>query len=266
MTMDSPLKLLFVAAATALVSGAAVAATAPVSTAPAGPAPPPWTATMPDWTGVWMQSDGTNFDPAVKRSGPAGTGERQHPPFNAEYEKLYSDRLASAAAGKPLAEPGCLLSGTPRIMRSPYPMEIAVTPKQVWITHEYKGEVRRIYTDGRKHPTGDDLEPSYHGHSIGHWEGDTLVVETVGLRGDTTIDSTSMPHSDALVVRERIRRVDNQTLQDEITLDDPKAMTRPWTVTRTYKLRPDWTIKEFICAENDRNPIDANGVSGVTIK
>ena len=253
-------------ASTLLLVGAALAANAPAAPAkPAGPAPKPWTATMPDWTGVWMQSDGTNFDPSVPR-GQGGVGERQKPPFNAEYAKLYSDRLDSAAAGKPLAEPGCLLSGTPRIMRSPYPMELAVTPKQVWITHEYKGEVRRIYTDGRKHPTGDDLEKTYHGHSIGHWEGDTLVVETVGIRGDTTIDSTSMPHSDALIVRERIRRVDSDTLQDQITLDDPKALVRPWTVTRTYKLKPDWVIKEFICAENDRNPVGADGVTGTIIK
>jgi hypothetical protein len=118
---------------------------------------------------------------------------------------------------------------------------------------EYPYSYRQIFTDGRKHEPDADL--SYGGDSIGHWRGQTLVVETVGLRDDTIFDRTGAPHSDQLKVVEEIRLRDANTLEDKMTMIDPVAFTKPWTVTRTYRRHTDWRIREFVCEENNRNPI-----------
>ncbi|HEY4030681.1 MAG TPA: hypothetical protein VGM25_10080 [Caulobacteraceae bacterium] len=213
---------------------------------------------FPDWRGVWAHVGSLNFDPVTK------SGERQdNAPLNAEYKAKYEDYLKARAAGKPKGDIGCLPEGVPRIMRSPYPMEVAITADEVWIPLEFKHEIRRVYTDGRKVP--DDVDPTYEGYSTGHWEGDTLVIDTVAIKAGT-IDSGGLEHSDALTMHERMRKVNKDTLEDQITLTDPKVFTKPWTVTRQYALHKDWEIKEFVCEENDRNPIDASGQTGVALK
>src|SRR3569623_1354195 len=111
-------------------------------------------------------------------------------------------------------------------MGTPFPLEFVIQPDKVMIEFEAYSQVPRIYTDGRKHPA--DLDPSYNGDSIGHWEGDTLVVDTVGLRGDTVFDVSGAPHSDAMHVVERIRRVSKDSIEDRIVIEDPKALTKPW--------------------------------------
>ena len=103
--------------------------------------------------------------------------------------------------------------------------------------------------DGREHPK--DLEQTYMGHSIGRYEGDTLVIDTIGFNDKTWLDPMGLPHSDALHVVERISRTDHDTLQVDYTLDDPKAYTKPWTAQRIFNLHPDWQIKEYVCAENN---------------
>jgi hypothetical protein len=112
---------------------------------------------------------------------------------------------------------------------------------------EYDHFVREIFTDGRTHP--DDLDPSWMGHAIGHYEGDTLVVDTVGFNDKTWLDRIGHPHSDQLHLVERIHRVNHDTLQDDITIDDPKAYTKPWNAQLVFQLRADWDIGEFICEE-----------------
>ena len=131
----------------------------------------------------------------------------------------------------------------------PYPFEILQARDRVVIIFEYQSLVRHIFLDGRKHPK--DLDPTYMGHSIGHYEGDTLVVDTLGFNDKTWLDSRGLPHTDALHVVERIRRVDHDTLQDEITIEDSKAYTRAWTAQKFYILKPDWEIQEYVCAENN---------------
>lgn len=143
----------------------------------------------------------------------------------------------------------CIPPGTPRTMFQPFPWEIVYARDRVLIIFEYQSLIRQIFTDGRKHP--DDLEPTYMGHSIGKFQGDTLVVDTIGFNDKTWLDPMGLPHSDAMHLTERIRRVDHDTLVDEYTIDDPKAYTKPWTATRTFKLKPDWQIKEYVCAENN---------------
>ena len=108
--------------------------------------------------------------------------------------------------------------------------------------------MRHIYTDGRTHPA--DFNPSYMGHSIGHWEGGTLVVDTVGLNGKAWLDRVGHPESDQMHVMERIHRVDDHTLQVDLTFDDPKSYTKPWTAHMSLRLHPDWDIMEDICEDN----------------
>ncbi len=115
-------------------------------------------------------------------------------------------------------------------------------PLQAW------SQWRRIYTDGRQHPK--DLDATFMGHSTGKYEGDTLVVDTIGFNEKTWLDHVGLPHSDALHVVERIRRVDHNTLQDDFTIDDPKTFTKTWTAQQLYDLKPDWEIGEFVCDNN----------------
>jgi hypothetical protein len=216
-------------------------------------------ARIPDWSGVWVNRGSISFDPSVPRAQPA------NPPYNAEYAAKYKERLAALARGEAIADPtaDCVLPGTPRNMNMPYPFEILHTPGRVTLLMESMHDVRRIFTDGRKHPS--DLEPTYNGHSIGHWEGDVLVVDTVGLRADTVFDQVGTFHSDQMRVIERFREISPGTLQVEITVEDPKAFVRPWKVVKTYTRDPNEEIMEYVCEENNRNPIDASGKTSVIL-
>jgi hypothetical protein len=249
------------AGALALTAGAWAQAQTPAQTAPKKKAAPHAASAaghLPDWRGVWAHVGSLNIDPTTDSGKP-----QPNAPLNAEAKKVYDDGLAARAAGKPRGDIGCLPEGPPRNMRSPYPMEVVVTPQQTWILLEFKHEVRRVYTDGRKPP--EDLDPTYEGYSTGHWEGDTLVFDTVGLVPGT-IDSGGLAHSDALTLHERMRKVNAKTLEDQITMTDPKIFTKPWTITRQYELHKDWDIKEFVCEQNERNPVNANGQTGLTLK
>jgi len=126
-------------------------------------------------------------------------------------------------------------------------MEIIQLPGRVVMVFEYDHLVRQIFTDGRGHR--DDLAPSWMGDSTGHWEGDTLVVETVNFNDKTWIDREGVPHSEQLRVVERIRRLEDDSLQIDITIEDPVALMEPWVGQRTYR-RVDWDIEEFMCMDN----------------
>jgi hypothetical protein len=128
------------------------------------------------------------------------------------------------------------------------PFEILQTPGRVLMLFETGNSLRQIWTDGRGHPA--DLDPTWMGHSIGHWEGDILVVDTIGLNDKTWLDTAGHPHSDALHIVERIRRVDHDTLENALTFDDPKTYTKSWTSTIIYKLHSDWSIREDIVCED----------------
>ncbi len=143
---------------------------------------------------------------------------------------------------------GCLPPGVPRIYIQPFLFEIVQTPGRVVELFEFDHHMRQIFTDGRQHPNDPDL--TWMGDSIGWYEGDTLVVDTIGLNDKTWIDRGGLPHSDQLHVIERIRRPSSDALEINIAIDDPKAYTKTWSGNRNYKLRPTWNIKEFICADN----------------
>jgi len=141
----------------------------------------------------------------------------------------------------------CFPPGTPRVYLHPFPMEIVQTPGRVAMLFEYDHLLRQIYTDGREHRT--DLAPMWMGDSTGHWEGDTLVVETVNFNDKTWVDRRGVPHSDQMRVIERIRLLEDGRLRIDVTVEDPIAFTEPWNGQRTYR-RVDWDIEEFICMDN----------------
>jgi hypothetical protein len=227
--------------------------------------------TYPDWSGVWNPHERNIFDPEAyidprNAHTDNAANMREWPPYNAEWEAKYVQKLADNKAGLP-TDPtaSCKPGGMPRIMTSPYPMEYIIQPHRVTIMFELSNQIRRIWTDGRKHPTGDDLEVTYRGDSIGHWEGDTLVIDTVGMKGDTVYDVTAAPHSDKLHVTERIRRISQTQMEDILTVEDPVAFTKPWVVRRLYDLKPDWNIEEYVCEDNNRNPILPDGTTATGV-
>ena len=117
---------------------------------------------------------------------------------------------------------------------------------------EYDHFVRHIYTDRREHLP--NMKPTWMGDSTGNWQGDTLVVDTIGFNDKSWLDQVGHPHSDALHLVERIRRVDRDTLRDDIEIDDPKAYSRAWSGRQTFKLRPGWHLREFICEDHMDEP------------
>jgi hypothetical protein len=203
-------------------------------------APAPRTADgKPDLSGVWAAAGYTaNIAKDIK------PGELPMTPWG---EALYKERQATN--GKDDPEARCLPTGVPR--RDPYPFKIVQAPSLVLILFE--GNVhsyRQIFLD-RSHPK--DLEKNWWGDSIGHWEGDTLVVDTVGLNDKTWLDLDGHPHSDQLHVTERYTRPDAGHISIQFTLDDPIAYSHPWSVTEVSRALPNWEIHEYICNENNKD-------------
>ena len=209
-----------------------------------------------DFNGIWTGQQGVIWDTS------AGRGQPERPPFTPQYADLYAKALAAAAAGKPLIDPPtiCLPPGTPRIMASPFPIEIVLTPSVVYLMFEYVSQTRRVYMDAMA-PQRIGL-PTYNGYSTGRWDGDDLIIDTVDLVASTVLDTTHLGHSDKLKVNERLHLVSPTTLKVDITLTDPAAYTKPWTVVRTYVKKPGDQIMEYICEENNRNPVSADGTTG----
>ena len=175
------------AGASIVLASASIASAAEPARAPqAAPAP------LPDWSGIWNPRERNLFDTSGLAEGSRNVTSnplalfdasylREYPPYRPDYEARYTTTLTNTSKGigsDPTA--GCLPPGFPRIMGTPYPVEFIVQSKQVIILFEASSQIRHIYTDGRPHPA--DLDPSFNGHSIGHWEGDTLVVDTVAMR------------------------------------------------------------------------------------
>jgi hypothetical protein len=149
----------------------------------------------------------------------------------------------------------CLPPGGPRLMATPYPAEIIQLPEQKRIIMIFEGAThiwREISMDGREHPKGDALNPTYLGHSVGRWEGDTLVVDVVGFNEATWLDYFGHPHTDQLHVIERFSRPNKGTLHYEAVIDDPGAYTKPFTVAWDIPWRANGELTEYICQENNK--------------
>ena len=170
------------------------------------------------------------------------------PAYLARWEIMRKSRMSGSYEFDNNAR--CLPPGMPAMMSMPYGMEVMQTKDKITFFSELNDALRRVYLDGRK-PTAKHLDdPTYAGYSTGHWEGDTLVVETVALHPDSFIEGFT-PHSDAMTVRERIRFIGPGLLEDRILVTDPKALTRPWETVRTYRraMPGNDELREFACAE-----------------
>ena len=145
----------------------------------------------------------------------------------------------------------CLPSGTPRAYTAPLPFEIVQVPGRFYMIFQTTPLVRYIYADGRDHPEG--FPATFMGNSIGKWDGDTLVVDTVAIDATSWLDTAGTPHSDALRVVERIRRSDPATLEIDFLFEDTKAFTRPWRGKKLFRLDPSWEmIPGVICEDRFR--------------
>ena len=145
----------------------------------------------------------------------------------------------------------CLPVGVTRQINAPDPIEIVQTPDRVVILYESWHVFRSIPTDGRAHPKNQD--PSWMGNSVGHWEGDTLVIDVTGFNDKTALDTVGHPHSDQLHLIEKFRRSGPTTIAYEVTVDDPKTFVAPWTQSRTIQLKPGLELMEYVCLENEKD-------------
>jgi hypothetical protein len=221
---------------------------------------------VPGEKGVWNvpyiqnmadHATGRGASPAGRAGGDGGGrgGSRSEPhiPFMPWAAAVYDYNSANASKYDP--EGYCLPPGGPRMMATPYPMEIVQLPEHRRILMIFEGAThiwREIYMDGRAHPQGDALNPTYLGHSVGRWDRETLVIDVVGFNEGTWIDYYGHPHTDLLHVTERISRPTKRTLQYEATIDDPGSYTRPWTVSWNLTWNPTGELTEYICQENNR--------------
>jgi hypothetical protein len=141
----------------------------------------------------------------------------------------------------------CLPEGMPGMMQSTFPMEVLETPGQVTIIQEAYNQVRRIYLD-EKPLAPEDAEPRFSGHSAGSWEGDTLVVRTVGVKD--YVRFRNVPHSANMRITERIRLINEEFMENQVIIEDPEYLTKPWTWTFMYKRWPGYKIQEYVCEDN----------------
>jgi hypothetical protein len=241
-----------------------------------------------DISGFWQDYPfGFSFDPTVNPGEPQRVSLQ--PEYDARYKAFLAAKAKNEAEGKPQVDTltQCMPDGMPDTMMAFFPMEIVVSKKTVFVIPEGVDPLRRIYMDGRHIPPPDDLNPTYEGFSVGRWEGNTLVVDTAGLKSITRI--ADVPHSDELRVNERIRLLDDDTLEDVLTFTDPKAFLAPWIIKKTYKdyntvttmtrggvkgqdpgkypnhKDAELEVNEFVCNENNRNLPGPDGVVGLKL-
>jgi hypothetical protein len=163
---------------------------------------------------------------------------------------LTKERQTGAHASEE-SDANCLPQGVPKVNATPVPFKIVQNPDEVIILYEAFGLYRQIYMDGRALPK--DPNPSWMGYSIGKWDGDGLVIETAGFNGKTWLDQAGHPATEDLHVTERLTRPDFGHLKIAVTINDPKAYTKPWTVTEGMRLLADTDLLEFVCSENNRD-------------
>jgi hypothetical protein len=195
----------------------------------------------PDWSGVWYP------DWTLLFSG----RERANPKLTPAAQAAYDAYLESIRENGPNqeAQAMCLPPGIPGVMQQPYPIEIVYSPGRVTILTEAYEQVRRVYMDGRPLPEDPDL--FFNGNSVGHWDGDTLVIDTVGLSPHTNI-VPGLPHTEKSRIRERLFLQAPGQLIDEVTITNPDVLTEPFVVRIAYRLDNSFPIREYVCAENNR--------------
>jgi hypothetical protein len=167
------------------------------------------------------------------------------------WAKALADERATGAHSREDPDANCLPQGVPKISFVPAPWKVVQQPDLIVIIYEAFTLWRQIFLDGRR--LADGANPTWLGYSTGHWDDDTLVVESTGFNGKIWLDQLGKPTTDQLSVTERFRRIDYGHMEIEATIDDPGAYTKPWTVKQTYHLLPDTELLEFICNENNQD-------------
>ena len=210
----------------------------------------------PDLTGSWERYRG----PAGDATNPPPESQ---PPLKAdllaEWQKRRVAEREADARGEPLATnyTHCIPDGVPSMMSGPFPFEIVQSASQVNIAQEAYSQVRRIYL-GKPQLTLKDIELGFFGRSVGAWQGDTLVVSTIGIKD--YVKFRDVPHTPDMRITERFKLVRPDILWDEITIEDPSMLEKPWTVTFAYRRMPDYEIIEYVCEDN-REYADEQGAT-----
>lgn len=200
------------------------------------------TANVPDMSGSYERYRGA---PPTPQAPP--------PPLKAPYLKEWQAKQQAArdadAKGEPIAAAvvNCIPEGMPAMMAGPFPVEILQSKGQVTIVQEAYNQVRRILLDQPQKPV-DEVDPSFYGRSVGRWEGNTLVVDTVGIKD--YVRYLNVPHSNDMRIKERIHPVAPDIVWDEITIEDPATLEKPWSFTFAYRRMPGYTLLEYICEDN----------------
>ena len=214
-------------------------------------APAPKTADgKPDLSGIWL---GDQWMPPGRRPNPPGGGRGGRgggaPEMLPWAQKVFNERRDTSLRDDPEAR--CLPQGVPKASTLPYPFEIVNAGNKTLILFEMYSLRRQIFTDGRELPK-DYAQPSWMGYSVGKWEGDEFVVTTAGINDQVwNIDLAGHPHSDALKITERYKRVDFGHMDVQVTIDDPKTYTSLWNMpVMRYTLLPDTDLFEFVCEKN----------------
>ena len=209
-------------------------------------------ANLPDWSGAW--------EPMFMRR-PPGAAPPAPPKLTPEYAAQYARYLETNRKSPGLNfvsdVANCVPPGLPISMQWPYPIEFLFTPGRVTILIESEHLVRRIYTDGRALPKEPDA--TYQGTSVGHWEGDTLVVETEAILPSTSPLEGIEGHSADLRITERLRLLQPDLLEIKTTRADPAVFLEPYTSTFYYQRHRDWQIMEYVCEQNNHDAVDAQG-------
>jgi hypothetical protein len=219
----------------------------------------------PDLSGIWEAEPATPEE--LRRFFADGTNNLGETPPSRYFMNILSDfkpedsplrpsaaqvfQQHKAGLAKDISGTRCLPFGVPLMDAAPHPYKLIETPGVILMLYEQNMDFRQIFVDRRKHP--EDTQPSWLGYSIGKWDGDSLVVDTVGLNDRSWLDAFGHPHSEEMRVTERFRRRDFGHMDIQITVDDPKTYTKPFTLNLGQHLLPDTDLIEHFCAENEQD-------------
>jgi hypothetical protein len=219
-------------------------------------------AALPNWTGLWLSAA---WPLGISGRLPGGEAQLREllqlirrPPYNREWAERYAAGMKDTEAiAQQNANFKACTRGFPALMEAPWIFQVLALPEETLILFE-NGQVRHVYTDGRNHPSGDDLWPTRLGDSVGRWEGDTLRIDTIARIASEPIAPRAWVSmlSDSAHFTERLRLVDKNDLEDQLTIEDPATLAEPWRVTLRFKRVAELNrMIEYNCTENDRNPI-----------
>ncbi len=215
----------------------------------------------PDFSGIWERyPDPYGTSRFAEDPPPPAGGPQLREPYASAYKKALQLKTEADEKGTPLADTHtrCLPEGMPTIMAAVEAIEILQNPRELVVLAEFVTQTRRIYLN-EKMPAPDDISPGYNGYSVGHWRGQTLVVQTTGVREDVRFVET--PHSAQMKITERLRLTAPDRLEDQIVIDDPTVLAKPYAFTFGYKRNHKYRIGEYICDNNRYQPDSKGGVS-----